>query len=254
MDILMSAGRIMKNADESEIYVISADQRFNFGCGPGLSCFNACCRDLNQYLSPYDVFRLRKNLSLSSSVFLETYTLRHDGPASGLPVVTLKPGPPPDLICPFVSPEGCMVYEDRPASCRMYPVMRMAGRDRITGKIREEYRLISEPHCGGFSAERLLTVDQWMKEQGLYPYNTANDAFIEVLAVKRNKCAGMLPKEISDRIYTALYDSDRFVRKLNGMHDPANEAAYEAAYLDAAYAYVIDTLNGLSETLDFKRF
>jgi uncharacterized protein len=112
--------------------------------------------------------RLKKNLGISSSEFLKTFTHRHDGPESGLPVVTIKPGAAPVLKCPFVSPQGCMVYDDRPASCRMYPVMRMAGRDRITGKVRTQYMLIHEPHCNGFSADNALTVDQWMEGQGFF--------------------------------------------------------------------------------------
>jgi uncharacterized protein len=230
----------MEKTGESEIFAISADQPFNFGCGPLVSCFNACCRDLNQYLSPYDVLRLKKNLGISSSEFLKTFTKRHDGPESGLPVVTITPGAAPDLKCPFVSPQGCMVYDDRPASCRMYPVMRMAGRDRITGKVRTRYMLIHEPHCHGFNADNALTVDQWMEGQGVLPYNTANDGFLQILAVKREKCPGVLPREIADRVFNALYDSDRYNMEISVTVGDGNDENY----LRAAYDYVIRLLSG----------
>lgn len=228
----------MTTMDESEIYPLSAHAHFHFQCGPEVSCFNACCGNLTQYLSPYDILRLKKNLGVSSSVFLASYTQRHDGPRSGLPVVTLRPRSESEATCPFVTPRGCRVYEDRPASCRMYPIMRMAARDRETGNIREEFMLIREPHCRGFSTDRKVSVSAWMEEQGLLPYNAANDDFLRILAVKRDKYPGMLPTDMSDRIYTALYDSDRFA---GAMKNTAS-AEEDEAFLHAAYDYVIGCL------------
>lgn len=225
----------MNTTGESEIVPIPADVHFHFGCGPEVSCFNACCGNLSQYLSPYDILRLKKNLGVSSSAFLASYTQRHDGPRSGLPVVALQPQSTSGLTCPFVTPRGCRVYEDRPASCRMYPILRMAARDRGTGNIREEFMLIREPHCRGFETDRKITVIAWMEEQGLSPYNAANDEFLQILAAKRDKYPGMLPAHLSDRIYTALYDSDRFAGVIK---NPAS-AEDDEAFLLAAYDYVI---------------
>ena len=52
------------------------DEVFRFACSPGVACFNACCRDLNQSLYPYDILRLKKRLKLPSGEFLERYTAR----------------------------------------------------------------------------------------------------------------------------------------------------------------------------------
>lgn len=99
---------------DSALISISPDTPFRFACNPGVACFNACCRDLNQLLAPYDVLHLKRCLGLPSQLFLQPYTQRHTGPGSGLPVVTLKPTDPERLTCPFVAPEGCRVYVDRP--------------------------------------------------------------------------------------------------------------------------------------------
>ncbi len=227
----------MRVKEETEIVPISPDAPFYFHCGPEVPCFNACCGDLNQYLSPYDVLRLKKNLGVSSPVFLDTCTVRHEGPRSGLPVVSLRPKNTPEMACPFVTDQGCRVYADRPASCRMYPIMRMAARDRSTGTIREEYMLMREPHCHGFSSGRPITVNAWMADQGLIPYNAANDDFLRVLGVKRRDCPGILPQPLSDRIFTALYDSDRFAETIAGCRYDNDEA-----YLRDAYEYVIGCL------------
>ena len=59
----------------------------NFNCNCDNECFNECCSDLNQALTPYDVLRLKSSLGISSQDFLKTYTSLHYGPESGLPVI-----------------------------------------------------------------------------------------------------------------------------------------------------------------------
>ena len=54
---------------------LGPDDRFEFGCHPGVSCFNRCCGDVNIFLSPYDVLRMKKRLGMTSSDFLEKHAL-----------------------------------------------------------------------------------------------------------------------------------------------------------------------------------
>ncbi|RUA03022.1 MAG: YkgJ family cysteine cluster protein, partial [Deltaproteobacteria bacterium] len=49
---------------------LSTKDTFIFHCHPEISCFNGCCRDLNQFLYPYDILRLTGHLKLHSSQFL----------------------------------------------------------------------------------------------------------------------------------------------------------------------------------------
>ena len=51
------------------------DDTFRFGCHPGVSCFNHCCSDVNIFLSPYDVLRMRKRLGMGSGEFLEKHVI-----------------------------------------------------------------------------------------------------------------------------------------------------------------------------------
>ena len=120
---------------QPDITPLKPTDHFTFACGPGLTCFNQCCRDLNQLLTPYDILRLKTGLGLTSGQFLERYTLEHTGPQTGLPVVALKPGERIDRCCPFVTTIGCAVYHDRPSSCRLYPLMRVAARSRADAEI-----------------------------------------------------------------------------------------------------------------------
>ena len=96
--------------------------RFSFGCHPGLPCFTDCCADVNIFLTPYDVLRLRRRLGLEAQEFLARHTILPFAKTQTLPVPLLRMKDDAQRRCPFVGPEGCTVYEDRPWPCRMYPV------------------------------------------------------------------------------------------------------------------------------------
>ena len=189
---------------------LSLDDTFGFSCDPGIACFNACCRDLNQFLMPYDILRLKQHFSMTSSDFLARYAKRHIGPQTGLPVASLRPAENIFLTCPFVTADGCSVYENRPSSCRIYPLVRLLSRSRQTGELTARYMLLNEAHCHGFENGRQQTVRQWIENQGLAPYNEMNDAMMEIIALKNHFISGPLPGDVTELFDIALYDLDRF--------------------------------------------
>lgn len=193
-----------------EMIPIGLNAPMGFKCGPGTPCFNDCCRDLNQALTPYDILRMKQALDMDSDAFLREYTSLHYGPESGLPIVTFKPNPATGHACPFVEAEGCAVYEDRPASCRLYPLARAIARDRATGEIREYFALIEEDHCKGFGREEGGTVAQWLAGQKVADHNLENDKLMVLISLKNQIMPGRLEGEQSDTFYTALYDLDTF--------------------------------------------
>ena len=189
---------------------IGARDFFCFSCAPKVPCFNECCRDLNQILMPYDILRLKNRLGMSSGAFLDRYVSLATGPATGLPVAKLKPVDNVALACPFVTPEGCAVYEDRPSSCRLYPLARALSRSRETGKMTERFALIKESHCLGFENRKQRRPDEWIKSQGLLEYNTINDLLLEIISLKNMRRPGPLEIVPQKMFYMACYDIDSF--------------------------------------------
>ncbi|MBU2489610.1 MAG: YkgJ family cysteine cluster protein [Proteobacteria bacterium] len=234
---------------EAELVELAQDQAFAFACGPGVPCFNACCRDLNQFLTPYDILRLKNALGLSSERFLEDYTRAHTGPSTGLPVRTLV-SRGPERECVFLTPEGCRVYGDRPSSCRTYPLVRMASRNRATGETSERWFLLQEAHCRGFGGEALHTPAQWAADQGLATYNRRNDRFMEVIAAKNQEAPGPLSGEKEQDFVLACYDLDRFADLLarGGLHRAETLASDlpapgdEEGMLDLALRWIIQRI------------
>jgi len=193
---------------------ILLDEKFKFECNSSISCFNECCRDLNQFLTPYDILRLKNKLNLKSSEFLRKYTSMHKGPGTGLPVITFKPDPGTDHECPFVTDQGCSVYEDRPASCRMYPLARAITRSRETGEVAEYFALIEEPHCKGSGEQKEQTVREWLDAQEVNIYNEMNDKLMEIISFKNMILPGKLESVQEDNFYLACYDLDLFRDKI----------------------------------------
>jgi Fe-S-cluster containining protein len=194
--------------ESEKIIEVSQDEPFCFDCRSRVPCFNECCRDLNQFLTPYDILRLKNHFNLSASDFLKQYTLQHTGPQTGLPVITIRPADRLERICPFVTPSGCLVYENRPSSCRMYPVIRVLSRSREDGRKEIRYALIREKHCCGFEQKRQLTVREWMANQGLIPYNENNDLMMDIISLKNQFIPGSLKGYAQRLFYTMCYDID----------------------------------------------
>lgn len=196
---------------EAEITPLGADEGFCFDCSPETPCFNLCCRDLVQAVTPYDALRLAQGLGLSVEAFRERYTRLHPGPATGLPVLTLDPQ---GGRCPFVTEAGCRVYADRPSSCRAYPLLRAAGLPEEGGSVREAWFLLNEPHCLGFRSGRRWTAAAWAEAQGLTAYNRENDRLLPLLRLKRRLHPGPLPAGLASRIARALYEPAALRREI----------------------------------------
>jgi len=113
-------------------------------------------------------------------------------------------------MCPFVSPGGCTVYENRPSSCRTYPLVRAISRSRQTGEITEQFMVLREPHCLGFKKGKPQTAPQYIDEQDIAAYNEINDQLMQIISLKNRLMPGPLDLKSRSLFYTALYDLDNF--------------------------------------------
>ena len=207
---LVTDYRLMIMDNENNMTPFALNDAFRFSCSKRVPCFNECCKELNQYLTPYDILRLKNRLDLPSGLFLQRYTVQHTGPASGLPIITLKANHEKELKCPFVTSKGCGVYEDRPSSCRTYPLARIVSRSRETGRTNERYLLLQESHCRGFEQKQTQTVREWIKSQELAIYNQMNDMMMEIISLKNRLMPDQLDIKVSLAFRTACYDLDKF--------------------------------------------
>lgn len=189
------------------------ETRFRFRCHKGISCFTRCCSNVDIMLTPYDIVVLKNKLLVSSTEFLERYTYTTIDEKSSHPFVFLKMLDDNDRRCPFVTPEGCTVYDARPVNCRYYPVGQGVIKALRDEKIVAEdfYFFLREEHCKGFEEKDEWTIREWRIDQGVEIYDDVNMPW-RLLQLRKNPPGQMLEPKKQPLYYMACYDMDRFRR------------------------------------------
>ena len=192
----------LKDTTDNQDRLMTWDDTFRFRCHRAIDCYNRCCKDITIFLNFLDVAALRKHLGISSTDFLARYTVRLVAQASGIPAVVLKMSEDEEKKCPFVTEEGCSVYEARPYSCRLYPLDTDQG---------VEYRFAVGPDvCHGLRESKEWTVELWRREQGLLKYDEPDHQLADIMHAEKVLEATIKDPRMQDMIYMALYDVDRF--------------------------------------------
>ena len=190
---------------------LGRDDTFHFSCRPGIPCFNQCCRDVNIFLSPYDVLRMKKRLGMKSNDFLEKYTLLPIQKDMKTPVVMLRMNDDDPKACPFLTEEGCGIYSDRPWPCRMYPLGLAAQKDTPDGWRGDRfYFLMHEEECKGYDDLQVWSVSQWLDDQGIDEYEEWGEHFKELTLHEFFETGGTLSPERIHMLFIACYDLDKF--------------------------------------------
>ncbi len=150
---------------------LEAKDSFYFHCYPGIDCFNRCCRNLNLFLYPYDVIRLKRRLDIDSDQFLEKYVDMVLRPSSFFPDVLLRMSENEEKTCPFLNASGCSVYPDRPDTCRTFPVEQGVFYD-VERNGTEFIHVFRPPDfCMGQHEKKMWTPKTWAKDQDAVLYN-----------------------------------------------------------------------------------
>jgi len=191
---------------------LTKDSRFKFRCHPKVRCFTACCSNVNIALPPYDLLRLRKRLGLAAHEFISKYGDIQILDKTLFPVVTLKMRDDEKKSCPFVTPQGCTVYEDRPNICRYYPVgMATLRKVDAEGGKDEFYFMTKEDHCKGFEEDKQWTIGEWRADQGADLYDEMNRGWMEILIKKKSHGQGKEFPEIKNEMFFKMsFDTDYF--------------------------------------------
>ncbi|MCG8472195.1 MAG: YkgJ family cysteine cluster protein [Desulfobacterales bacterium] len=174
--------KIVQDTPEALEGYIAPGETFHFKCHSGLSCFNRCCRNLNLFLSPYDVLRLKQGLGITSEAFIDTYTDAVLREGKCFPELLLRMKEEEDATCIFLSNKGCTAYEHRPDTCRTFPAEHGIWFDD-KGKKQQILTLKPPGFCEGIHESQTLTPEQWRKDQSAEKHNAMNELWGEVEAL-----------------------------------------------------------------------
>ena len=162
---------------------LTQEDTFCFKCHKGVSCWNECCHGADVTLTPFDILRLGEHFSVRPSDIVKEFAVpaMHEG--SNLPVAKLRmSGKQGDGPCVFMDEErGCKVYENRPATCRYYPlglgVLKMKGQEEKS----DMFFMVKESHCKGHEEKQEQSVGTYRTQQGVQPYDLLNERWIDIL-------------------------------------------------------------------------
>lgn len=188
-------------------------KKFTFHCHDGVDCYMTCCRNVDMFLYPYDVLRLKKGLKITSQEFMEQYSRVVQGTSHPyFPSIMLRLTDDENKACPFLGEDGCGIYMDRPSACRTYPLERGVDRSPQKGMNNDFYLLTHHDYCHGHQEDKTFTVKKWIRDQRLDEYNLMNDLWAEVDTVfAGNPWAGEGSGGPKQQIaFTACYDIDNF--------------------------------------------
>lgn len=191
--------------------LLESDATIQFRCHKGVACFNACCRNIDITLTPYDILRLKLRLGMTSGEFLNTYTVPFEMEKDGIAGVKLKPVEG-GTACRFMTEQGCSVYEDRPTACRYYPVAQLSIRRQNESFEREAYAIVKEEHCLGHFEPRTLTIAEYRTEQGLDQYDEMSRGWRQLILKKKSAgpTVGKPTKRSLQMFFMTCYDIDQF--------------------------------------------
>ena len=182
-----------------------------FQCRKGITCWNACCSNIDISLTPYDILRLKLRFEISSGAFLQQYTLPYEMEQNSIAGVKLRPVAN-GSACQFMTPRGCSVYEDRPTACRYYPLALLSLRRQDETADSTAYALVEEPHCLGHREGRAISVTDYRKEQGLDDYDELARGWRQLILKKKSSgpSIGKPSKRSLELFFMVCYDIDRF--------------------------------------------
>jgi len=203
-----------KNPSHIQPEKLTLDSPLQFECHPGVPCFTACCHNIKIVLTPYDILILRKRLGMPAHEFITQYTQPTFLERTDMPGVQIKLTEDTQA-CPFVTPEGCTVYSDRPTACRYYPVGMADFHEGGTNDAAEEkfFFLVKEPHCKGFEEPKRWTIGEWREDQGVDTRDEMNKEWLRL--VMRRKSFGYqasLSEAAKRMFFMASTDLDSFRR------------------------------------------
>jgi uncharacterized protein len=193
---------------QEEAARLSPESRFHFNCHAQLACFNQCCQNPTIILKPYDIMRLRRRLGITSTEFLERYTIMVPEDTSQLPLVMLNIDKEAGTGCPFLGAAGCGVYEDRPGACRLFPVTQGSslGEDGVI----DRYFMKHLNFCQGFKEGQEWTLSRWQADQGVGPAAELNRGWLEII-LRRGAGNFSADDARAPALFTMVaYDLDKF--------------------------------------------
>jgi uncharacterized protein len=200
-----------------------------------------CCYDKRIQVNPYEIARLARSQSQSTSEFSAASTI--DGLGTELRRKE-------DGSCVFLVPGGCQVHDDRPLVCRLYPLGR---RIHVDGS--ESYTTVEgHPQSKGEFTNK-STIAEYISEQEAGPFIDAADGYFRWICSARSQLGPeadpYILRTTPKAIHIELLDMDSSVAtycSANGLSEPTDLEDRRQLHLQLLYEALVNTGGQHDET------
>lgn len=178
---------------------LRADDTFYFRCK---QC-GSCCRDrIDILLSPFDLYRMAKELGKQLPEVLEEYGNYYIGSMSKVPLVALKMRED-NGKCHFLRDDNkCQIQMNKPSVCALFPLGRCAARKDDGTDI---FYIVQPTNCG--ERDERHTPREWMEEFNLEESEEWFRVWQDIVAdlsERINKVLPKIPKTLDDKILSGI--------------------------------------------------
>ena len=179
---------------------LKLDDSFAFRCD---QCGDCCRHREDILISPYDLFRIARHLSVTPESIIDRYFIYYIGNDSNLPLVILK-AQGEDRLCPFLLNNRCSIHSAKPSVCGLFPLGRMAAVH--DGQSSETLYFLQPLECG--KRDQTQTVRQWLKDFGLDQSDEwfqVWQKYIIMLSKLIKLLVTQVPPNLMSKIFSAIF-------------------------------------------------
>jgi len=215
--------------------ILDPNTEIKFKCHKDISCWNACCKKADITLTPYDIIRLKTATGKDSSGVLKDHTVPFTMDSDGVPGIKLRTTD--EGACLFMDEvTGCTIYENRPSSCRYYPLGNLSMKKADQAHENQHFVLVHEKHCMGHNEDHIQNIQSFREEQKVEKFDQYNIEYFQLILKKKSMGPGVgAPPEMSLQLFfMACFDQDRFRRFIASDAFKKNYTVDDATYEEIA--------------------
>lgn len=129
-----------------------------------------CCTNMEIFLNPFDILQISIKTNMTTSEVIDKYILFLEDKETGLRRPILKNAR--IGLCSFNENKLCTIHDNRPLSCRLFPLARIDG----------QFYLQKAEFCKGLKEENYIELKDYLIEDNGKDYNNSTELYHEIVS------------------------------------------------------------------------
>ena len=169
-------------------------EKFNFKC----QMTGNCCYKMEIFLNPFDILQIASALGTSTTETIDRYLLFLENRKQGFPRPIFKAAR--EGFCSFNIDKKCTIHQNRPLSCRLFP---LAKKKNIIYNTNSDF-------CLGLKIGEEISLQDYLLQEGAGLYIVEADSYYKLMEKIMGKTDfSQVNIYLKDIFYLVLYDIDK---------------------------------------------